>query len=122
MRQSNFICLQLPNIYIGKTGDQHECNQGKRVVLDMTKGFETSGRNVTTDNFFTGLDLAREMEKKNFTLLGTIRTNKPELSQELVTTPGSDVHSTKFGYQDKAMLASYCPRKKENRLLAIDYA
>ncbi|KAF2892753.1 hypothetical protein ILUMI_13420 [Ignelater luminosus] len=46
---------------------------------DMTKGFETSGRNVTTGNFFTNLDLAREMEKKNLTLLGTIRKNKPEL-------------------------------------------
>ncbi|KAF2888589.1 hypothetical protein ILUMI_17584, partial [Ignelater luminosus] len=66
-------------IYIGKTGNQRERNQGKRVVLDMTKRLETSGRNVTTDNFSTSLDLAREMEKKNLTLLGTIRKNKPEL-------------------------------------------
>ncbi|KAF2892600.1 hypothetical protein ILUMI_13576 [Ignelater luminosus] len=29
-------------IYIGKTGDQRERNQGKRVVLDMTKELETS--------------------------------------------------------------------------------
>ncbi|KAF2884261.1 hypothetical protein ILUMI_21913 [Ignelater luminosus] len=78
-------------IYIGKTGNQRERNQGKRVVLDMTKRLETSGRNVTTDNFSTSLDLAREMEKKNLTLLGTIRKNKPELPQELVTTRGRDV-------------------------------
>ncbi|KAF2906097.1 hypothetical protein ILUMI_00079 [Ignelater luminosus] len=82
--------------YIGKTGDQRERNRGKRVVLDMTKGLETSGRNVTTDNFFTSLDLARKMEKKNLTLLGTIRKNKPKLSQELVTTRGRDVYSTKI--------------------------
>ncbi|KAF2891379.1 hypothetical protein ILUMI_14794, partial [Ignelater luminosus] len=88
-----------------------ERNQGKRVVLDMTKGLETSGRNVTTDNFFTSLDLSREIKKKNLTLLGTIRKNKPELLQELVITRGRDVYSTKFGYQDKAMLAFYCPKK-----------
>ncbi|KAF2879116.1 hypothetical protein ILUMI_27055 [Ignelater luminosus] len=109
-------------IYIGKTGDQHERNQGRRVVLDMTKGLETLGRNVTTDNFFTSLDLTREMEKKNSALLDTIRKTKPELPQELVTTRGRDVYSTKLGYQDKAVLASYCPKKRENRHLAIDYA
>ncbi|KAF2882634.1 hypothetical protein ILUMI_23533 [Ignelater luminosus] len=92
-------------------GDQRERNQGKRVALDMTKGLETSGRNVTTDNFFTSLNLPKEMKKKNLTLLGTIRKNKPELLQELVTTLGRDVYSTKFGYQDKAMLASYCQKK-----------
>ncbi|KAF2892011.1 hypothetical protein ILUMI_14162 [Ignelater luminosus] len=79
----------------------------------MTKGLETSGNNVTTDTFFTSFDLAKEMEKKNLTLLGTIRKNKPELPQELVTTRGRDVYSTKFGYQDKTMLASYCPRKRK---------
>ncbi|KAF2885897.1 hypothetical protein ILUMI_20276 [Ignelater luminosus] len=88
-----------------------ERNQGKQVVLHMTKGLETSGRNVITNNFFTSFDLAREMEKKNLTLLGTIRKNKPELPQELVTTRGRDVYSTKFDYQDKAILASYCPKK-----------
>ncbi|KAF2899600.1 hypothetical protein ILUMI_06574 [Ignelater luminosus] len=50
------------------------------------------------------------MEKKNLTLLGTIRKNKPEIPQELVTR-GRDVYSTKFGYQDKTMLAFYCSKK-----------
>ncbi|KAF2890671.1 hypothetical protein ILUMI_15502, partial [Ignelater luminosus] len=59
-------------IYIGRTGDQRECNQGKRVVVDMTKGLVASERNGNTDNFFPSLDLAREMEKKNLTLPGTI--------------------------------------------------
>ncbi|XP_071056574.1 piggyBac transposable element-derived protein 4-like [Onthophagus taurus] len=101
-------------IYIGKTADQRERNQGKRVVLDpskpLTMGLEGSGRNVTMDNFFISLDLAREMEKK-LTLLGTIRKNKPELPQELVTPRHRELYSTIFGYQKKAMLAAYCPKK-----------
>lgn len=98
-------------VYSGKTGDQRERNQGKRVVLEMVEGLEKSGRNVTTDNFFTSLELARELETKDLTLLGTIRKNKSELPQELVTPHGRQVYSTKFGFQNQAMLASYCPKK-----------
>ncbi|KAF2898527.1 hypothetical protein ILUMI_07647 [Ignelater luminosus] len=85
-------------IYIAETGDQRKRNQSKRVVLDMTKGLETSGR-----SFFTSLDLAREMEK-NLTLLGTIRKTKQELPQELVTRRGRDVYSTKFGYHQSHLV------------------
>lgn len=98
-------------IYSGKIGDQRERDQGKRVVLDMIKGLEKSGRNVTTDNFFTSLELARELEKKNLTLLGTIRKNRPELPQEMVSSHGRNVYSAKFGYQNNAIIVSYCPKK-----------
>ncbi|KAF2895064.1 hypothetical protein ILUMI_11109 [Ignelater luminosus] len=51
-------------IYIGKTGDQRECNQGKRVVLDMTKGLVASERNGTTDIFFQALILQEKWKRK----------------------------------------------------------
>ncbi|KAF2886011.1 hypothetical protein ILUMI_20162 [Ignelater luminosus] len=51
-------------IYIDKTGDQRERNQGKRVVLDMTKGLETSERNVTTDNFLQASILQEKWKRK----------------------------------------------------------
>ena len=40
-----------------------------------------SGKNVTTDNFFTILPLALKLLKKGTTLVGTVCTNKKELPQ-----------------------------------------
>jgi hypothetical protein len=43
--------------------------------------------------------------------------NNPELPQELVTSHGKEVYSTKFRYQNRAMLASYCPKKGKTVIL-----
>lgn len=49
------------------------------VVLKLIEPFTCSGRNVTTDNFFTSLSLASKLLKKRTTLVGTVRANKKEL-------------------------------------------
>ncbi|KAL1232359.1 PiggyBac transposable element-derived protein [Trichinella spiralis] len=65
-------------IYTGKpSSGTREKNQGMRVVLDMVKGLK--GHNVTCDNFFTSYALGVELKKKNLTLVGTVKKNKPEL-------------------------------------------
>jgi hypothetical protein len=39
-------------VYTGRTvGQEREQNQGERVVLELTRGMEGSGRNITTENF-----------------------------------------------------------------------
>jgi len=51
-------------VYTGKGRNCHpEINQGKGVVLDLTEGL--SGHNITCDNFFTSINLAMELKKKN---------------------------------------------------------
>jgi hypothetical protein len=54
--------LKKNSLYSEKTGDQGERNQGKCVVFEMVEGLEKSGRNVTTNNFFTSLELTRELD------------------------------------------------------------
>ena len=56
-----------------------EVNQEARVVKDLVKEIQHFGRNITCDDFFTSIPLARDLLKKNHTLIGTIRKNKPEL-------------------------------------------
>lgn len=81
---TNYYVTNL-QVYTGKDEDEPtESNQGKRVVLDLTQNLSLSGRNITTDNFFTSLDLAKELERKQMTLLGTIRKNRRELPAEFV--------------------------------------
>uniref|UniRef100_A0A3B3DQJ5 PiggyBac transposable element-derived protein domain-containing protein n=1 Tax=Oryzias melastigma TaxID=30732 RepID=A0A3B3DQJ5_ORYME len=102
--------------YMGKpTSGGREKNLGSRVVLDLVQGLEH--RHVTCDNFFTSYPLATELLKHNNTLLGTIRSNKPELPPELTSVRGREVFSSRFAFTDVATLVSYVPRKNRNVLL-----
>jgi len=79
--------------------------------LDLISGLEKSGRNVTCDNFFTSISLARELPKRQMTLLGTIRKNKGELPTKLTETRDRQENTSIFAFQDSATLVSYCPKK-----------
>ena len=72
---------------------------------------ENSGRNITCDNFFTSLSLARKLLEKKLTIVGTIRKNKPELPAKFTVAKNRTAKSTLFGFQKDAMIASYCPQK-----------
>lgn len=79
---TNYVCnLQ---VYLGKEGESAEQRQGERVVKDLTLRLYGSGRNVTTDNFFTSYNLAQFLLTKQLTLLGTVRKNRREVPHELV--------------------------------------
>ena len=86
-------------------------NQGTRVVLDLVEDIKNFGRNITCDNFFTNLSLARELLRKKLSLIETMRKNKPELPTEFTVAKGRNVKSTVFGFQQAAMIASYRPKK-----------
>ncbi|XP_069017652.1 piggyBac transposable element-derived protein 4-like [Embiotoca jacksoni] len=92
-----------------------EKNQGMRVVLDVTEGL--GGRNVTCDNFFTSYELGRELLKRNVTMVGTVRKNKPELPPALLTPKDRRVFSSKFAFTPTTALVSYFPKKNKNVLL-----
>ena len=98
-------------IYAGKKSGSREVNQGERVVLSLTEEIEKSGRNVTCDNFFTSLSLAKKLLTKKLTMVGTIRRNKGELPPDFVNPKNREVYSTHFGFQKKAMILSYCPKQ-----------
>ena len=99
-------------VYIGREeGQNREVNQGQRVVLDLVTGLEKSGRNVTCDNFFTSISLARELAKRQMTVFGTIRKNKGELPTKLTETKSRQENTSIFAFQDSATLVSYCPKK-----------
>ena len=88
-----------------------EVNQGARVVKHLVKKIEHSGRNITCDNFFTSIPLARDLLKKKLTLVETIPKNKPELPRQFTVAKDRDITSTISGFQNDAMIAWYCPKK-----------
>ncbi|RXN25336.1 piggyBac transposable element-derived 4-like protein [Labeo rohita] len=103
-------------IYTGKAADgKSEKNQGMRVVLDMTDGLE--GHTVTCDNFFTSYALGEELLRRKMCMIGTVRSNKPELPPALLSMKDRPRFSSKFAFTDTHALVSYCPRKKKYVLL-----
>lgn len=99
-------------VYTGKeVGGRREINQGERVVLSLVAEIEKSGRNITTDNFFTSLALARKLLTKKLTLVGTVRKNRAELPPAFVQSKSRVPASTIFGFQQDSMILSYCPKK-----------
>ncbi|XP_059394628.1 piggyBac transposable element-derived protein 4-like [Carassius carassius] len=103
-------------IYTGKAADgKSEKNQGMRVVLDMTDGLE--GHTITCDNFFTSYALGQELLQRKMTMIGTIRSNKPELPPALMSMKNRTRLSSMFAFTDTHTLVSYCPRKNKNVLL-----
>ncbi|KRY39494.1 PiggyBac transposable element-derived protein 4 [Trichinella spiralis] len=74
-------------IYTGKrTSGIRGKNQGMRVVLDLTAGLK--GNNSICDHFFTSHELTMQLLKKKLTILGTIKKNKSELSQDVLALRG----------------------------------
>ncbi|XP_016384135.1 uncharacterized protein LOC107720816 [Sinocyclocheilus rhinocerous] len=103
-------------IYTGKAVDgKSEKNQGMQVVLDMTDGLE--GHTITCDNFFTSYALGKELLRRKMTMIGTVRSNKPELPPVLLSMKDRAPLSSMFAFTNTHTLVSYCPRKKKNVLL-----
>lgn len=103
-------------VYTGKKGSTAEKNQGKRVVLDMVQGLG-QGYGITCDNFFTSLELAKELAKEQKTLLGTLRKNRKEVPKEMLAVKSRQVCSSMFLSTDDSTMVSYVPAK--NRIVLL---
>lgn len=106
--------------YTGKPPNQPpEKNQGLRVVMDLSFGLK--GHNITCDNFFTSYLLGQTLLKRNVTMIGTIRKNKPSLPPELLQTKNKAVHSSSYAFTNDTMVVSHIPKKNKCVVLQSTY-
>ncbi|XP_046382231.1 uncharacterized protein LOC124153174 [Ischnura elegans] len=104
-------------IYAGKHGDMREIQQGKRVVMDLVSHLSGSGRNITTDNFFTSFDLGQDLLKLSLTLVGTMRKNRRELPPIMLPSKNREINSSNFAFSHNTLLTSYVPSKGKSVVL-----
>ena len=100
-------------VYLGKQGNSVETEQGARVVKDLTRYINGSGRNITMDNFFTSYALAKYLLQNNLTLLGTIRKNRKEIPKELHFKKSPEYRSV-FAFTEDATMVTYAPKKNKS--------
>ena len=85
-------------------------------MKDLTVGLYGSGRNVTTDDFFTSYNLAQFLLTKQLTLLGTVRKNRKEVPPELMPSKRAEYESL-FVFTKDTSMVSYGKIHKTNNVI-----
>jgi hypothetical protein len=104
-------------VYLGKENNEVARGLASDVVCTLVQpisGQDRGGRNVTTDNFFTSVELANQLKNKKLTLVGTMKQNKREIPQEFKPASQRDENSSIFGFIKDLTLVSYVPKKNKS--------
>ncbi|XP_065355992.1 piggyBac transposable element-derived protein 4-like [Calliphora vicina] len=104
-------------IYTGKIDNARDVKQGERIVKELVGMYKNSGRNVTMDNFFTTLSLAKELATWKLSVVGTIKKNKRYVPEEFKPSRTREVASSLFGFSEGVTLVSYVPAKNKSVVL-----
>ena len=56
---------------------------GKHVVLRLIEPCRKTGRNLSTDNFFTSVNLAKTLRQQAISIVGTVNCIRKEIPQEI---------------------------------------
>jgi hypothetical protein len=72
-------------------------------------------KTIVCDNFFTSLPLAEKLWQNNTKIIGTIRSNKPQLPACFAKNKHREEWSTIFAFQENVTAVSYVPKK--NRVM-----
>ena len=77
------------------------------------------GSNLTDDNLYTSIDLAKELWGRKFTLLGTMRKNRRGLAKEITKVVGRTDLSCQVWFESAEghiAMISYCVKTKSKGL------
>uniref|UniRef100_A0A1B0C8C5 PiggyBac transposable element-derived protein domain-containing protein n=1 Tax=Lutzomyia longipalpis TaxID=7200 RepID=A0A1B0C8C5_LUTLO len=99
--------------YLGKNADQRAKNVGANTVLQLAEIYFGTNRNITVDNFFTSLDLAKCLKENGLTICGTVRMNKTFIPEEFLDCKSREVYSSIFGFSKDFTIVSYTPKKRK---------
>ena len=71
-------------VYLGKENNEVARGLASDVVCTLVQPIsgKQGGRNATTDNFFTSVDLSNCLKDRALTLVGTMKQNKKEIPTE----------------------------------------
>lgn len=111
--------LQTFEIYVGNQpdGPYKQPNDTVSIVNRLAEPIKGTGRNITLDNWYTSVPLAKDLLQHKLTLVGTLRKNKKELPSQFLPQKTSEVHSSKFGFCKDLTLVSYVPKKSKAVIL-----
>lgn len=87
------------------------------VVMKLMEPYLGKGRNVTTDNFFTSLSLAKDLQLRSTSIVGTVNRIRRELPPSAAMDPKAERHSSKVLKHDMFTLTVYKCKPNKNVIL-----
>lgn len=98
---------------IGLSNEEKKLLVPSQAVVRLTKPIEHSRRNVTGDNWFSSVEVVRELEKRDLTYVGTLRKNKAEVPLAFLPNKQRIVESAEYGFTNDMTLVSFVPAKSK---------
>ncbi|CAB3250201.1 unnamed protein product [Arctia plantaginis] len=83
---TNYMINAMP--YIGKATNTNGLPQGEYYLKELSRPIHGTNRNITCDNWFTSIPVSKSLlaEPYKLTIVGTVRSNKREIPEELKNT------------------------------------
>lgn len=94
-----------------------EVNQSERAIKELALPYKDSGRNITMDDCFTSLPLAKFLMSWNLTIVGTLKSNKKYIPTEMAASESHEMYSSLFGFHENVTICSYVPEQNKVMLL-----
>ena len=113
--QNHYCYNAMP--YLGKDRDKLAVNLGAMVVKKLVEPLHNSGRNITCDRYFTGVEIIETLNTNNLTVRGTNMPNQKHLPVELTKKAGHLVGSTLFAFKDYLTMCLCVPKRNKHVLL-----
>ena len=85
----------------------------KMLVRDFVAQYKGSGRNITMDNYFTTLSLAKSLLPWDLTIVSTLKKNKTCIPPAMTALKTREELSTVFDFHEKVTMCSYVPKKNK---------
>lgn len=89
---------------------------GENVVLRLMEPYINTGRNVTTDNFFTSIKLAKDLKQRRTSVVGTMNRIRRELPASAKELSG-ELFSTRVFKHEEITLTVYKCKPTKNVLV-----
>ncbi|GBM28779.1 hypothetical protein AVEN_177992-1 [Araneus ventricosus] len=88
----------------------------ENIVMRLLSPYLNTGRNVTADNYFSSLSLAKRLKTKNTSFVGTVRRHRKEIPNE-VRKSKTQLYETVLLKSQETTLTVYQAKRNKNVLL-----
>lgn len=111
--KTKYVLNAIP--YLGRFEDRpQEEGLALHVIKKLSNPILNKGHNITADNYFSSLEVARYLKRQRTSYLGTIRSNRRELPNINEIMKGENVYGSRFfSCKDNASLTLYKVRKNK---------
>lgn len=119
MCDSKTFYTQNLEVYCGKQPDGPYAKQNTPtdIVHRLLEPVKGKSRNLTCDNWYTSIPLAKALLKDKITLVGTLKKNKREIPPEFLPNKNKTIKTSIFGFQKDVTMVSHATKKNKGVIL-----